>query len=87
VTYWYKVMLHKKQVKNKMKSDGEETNCSKLLTNKEGQITKILMYVVSSMWIDPFQCHKPCKKESMEAIRELLTQLQCPPSYKMLELH
>lgn len=33
--------------KNEMKSDGEETKSSKLLTNKEVQITKILMYVVN----------------------------------------
>lgn len=42
-----------------MKSDGEETNCTKLLTHNEGQKTKILMYVVSSMWKAPFQSHKP----------------------------
>lgn len=39
-----------KQAKNEKKSDGE------------GQITKILMYVVSPMLQAPFQRHKPRKK-------------------------
>lgn len=49
----------KNKRKNETKSDGEETNCTKLLTHNEGQITKILMYVISSMWKAPFQSHKP----------------------------